>query len=169
MTREFLIEVLSKYVQEPAKKLKRAERGKPYLLSKEVSFSVSHTVGWSSVCVGHKEVQVGIDIELRRRETIRSWRALRQRFFSPREALHVHSRLEFLEMWVCKEALVKATGQGIARGWSQFELDRREGKLQVDCGEGQWSIGVFETADLIGAWACDRETVRDVQIRNWEP
>jgi 4'-phosphopantetheinyl transferase len=63
---------------------------------------------------------VGVDIESGTRQ--RPWLALAQRYFTPREyaalAALPPGRLAsaFVELWSCKEAVVKALGRGIAFG-----------------------------------------------------
>ncbi len=72
------------------------------------------------------DAQVGVDVE--RIKPISEAAELVQRFFSPREAglfdelpAELRSRA-FLNLWTRKEALLKATGEGIAHSLKQVEV-----------------------------------------------
>ena len=111
--------------------LARGEHGKPFLAGVHaLQFNVSHSGG--ALLVGIAEQQaLGVDIESPRRT--RPVLELARRFFAAGEA-HALAQLDqaerqlaFLRLWSCKEAVVKALGDGIGFGLArlQFSLDAR--------------------------------------------
>ena len=103
-------------------------RGKAHVRGDLLQFNVSHSGDALALAVSHS-LPLGIDLEHQRRPH----RALElaQRFFAPHEAEALarlpESRLQtaFLQLWTCKEALVKADGGGISAGLHRavFDLD----------------------------------------------
>jgi len=102
--------------------IERDGHGKPFLVSPgggDVQFNLSHSGNALVVAIARGQA-VGVDIESGTRE--RPWLALARRYFTPAEyaalASLPRSRLPsaFLELWSCKEAVVKALGRGIAFG-----------------------------------------------------
>ncbi|MCP4900835.1 MAG: 4'-phosphopantetheinyl transferase superfamily protein [bacterium] len=99
------------------------ERGRPFLAPKDgvppVDFNLSHS-GDLVVFALSVSGPIGIDLETKREAP--SAVKLAKRFFSPNEhayieALPVEDRAaSFLHCWTCKEALLKATGEGLAGG-----------------------------------------------------
>jgi 4'-phosphopantetheinyl transferase len=82
-----------------------------------LSFSLSHSADFAMVAIAENR---GIGIDLERITTELDVLDLARRFFAATEALHLASlpqqqrRTVFFEMWVRKEAWLKATGSGIA-------------------------------------------------------
>jgi 4'-phosphopantetheinyl transferase len=89
-----------------------------------VSFNLSHTVGMVGIAVSPQAgVAVGFDIEpIDRRVRL----ALADRYFRPEEVAWIASldptqrQHGFLRLWTLKEALIKATGEGLARDLASF-------------------------------------------------
>lgn len=103
-----------------------SDRGKPGLANPKsgIQFNVSHSNGRALYAVGRDRL-VGVDLECHR--PLADLGALAKRFFSQRES-QVLTRLDasqqpnaFFQLWTCKEAYLKATGQGLA-GLDQAEL-----------------------------------------------
>ncbi|MDB9324702.1 4'-phosphopantetheinyl transferase superfamily protein [Nodularia spumigena CS-586/05] len=98
------------------------ERGKPVLadsLAKSgLWFNLSHSQGLA-LCAVNYHNRIGIDLEYIRRMS--DVEALAKRFFLPREydvvrSLSDHQQQEiFFRYWTCKEAYLKATGEGLAQ------------------------------------------------------
>jgi len=101
--------------------------GKPKVgaVGSDLEFNLSHSGEWMVValCHGHP---VGVDIEsanarLRARE-------IADRYFTPREneSLRAGSETDyarsFLQLWTAKEAVMKATALGVARGLGEVEI-----------------------------------------------
>ncbi|RCJ33590.1 4'-phosphopantetheinyl transferase [Nostoc minutum NIES-26] len=97
-------------------------RGKPVLADTFAStgllFNLSHSQGLALCAVNYTR-QIGIDLEYIR--PMSDVEALAERFFLPREyavvrSLPVDKKQEvFFRYWTCKEAYLKATGEGIAQ------------------------------------------------------
>lgn len=96
-------------------------RGKPALASQEsdntIQFNVSHSQGLALYAVT-RDRQIGIDLEqIRPTSDIEQ---LAKRFFSPREYAVILSlpptqkQEAFFRGWTCKEAYLKAIGEGLA-------------------------------------------------------
>lgn len=126
--------ILSQYLaQAPdAIRFTYSDRGKPSIATASLppelaafSFNVSHSHQWL-LCAIAPDLQVGIDLEaFREIEAIK----LAERFFVPSEQQWLKSQpaeqLEaaFYELWVCKEAYLKAVGTGLV-GLSDIEVQR---------------------------------------------
>lgn len=95
------------------------DRGKPSLAkptNASLAFNLSHSEDWM-VCAIARSCQVGIDLEYIR--PVADLEQLTQRFFSPQEHAAIHALSEelrlrsFFQHWTCKEALLKAIGDGL--------------------------------------------------------
>jgi 4'-phosphopantetheinyl transferase len=99
--------------------------GKPLLENSPLHFNLSHTAGMVILAVT-LDHPLGIDIESLDRKI--EHEDLARRFFTPAEssallALPSADRhTAFFRMWTRKEALLKATGQGISAGLDTFEV-----------------------------------------------
>lgn len=120
-----LREVLARYLACPADEviLGRRERGKPFLADGP-EFNLSHSRGRVMLAVSRHPV--GLDVEADDRRV--HYDGLAAKFFSPAEQRQIadapspaRNRL-FLRHWVCKEAVVKLSGDGIFRGLRDVEI-----------------------------------------------
>ncbi|MEM8604204.1 MAG: 4'-phosphopantetheinyl transferase superfamily protein [Cyanobacteria bacterium P01_H01_bin.121] len=104
--------------------------GKPVLAAasqsaKSLHFNLSHSGDYAIYTIAPHPI--GIDLEVIR--PLPNALALAERFFHPAEAAVLRSlprseqALGFLRYWVCKEAYVKATGQGLAHELNQVLID----------------------------------------------
>lgn len=138
-------------------------RGKPYLdIEPRIPFNISHTVrrdaeGWSAlvaVAVGQPGGgAVGVDVErIARFEQA----TLAARYFAAGEREAVRevprpARSEALAaLWTRKEAFLKATGEGIARGLDTFEvtIDQPARLLRIDGDDPRrWSMADLEVPE----------------------
>ncbi|AFY31468.1 4'-phosphopantetheinyl transferase HetI [Calothrix sp. PCC 7507] len=120
-------------------------RGKPVLAEKfaksGLAFNLSHSQGLG--LLGVSDRQIGVDLEYMR--SMDDVEALANRFFLPRESELVRSLAPnqkqeiFFRYWTCKEAYLKATGEGIAQ-LEQAEIyltPTTPAKLQTS---GDWSL-----------------------------
>lgn len=93
------------------------EFGKPVLRGREIEFNASHSGDLVALAFA-KETAVGVDVE--RRRTLTDTLALARRYFSAEEVANVESADDaghaFFSIWTAKEAIVKASGKGIATG-----------------------------------------------------
>ena len=107
----------------------RTERGKPYAPSlPQIDFNLSHAREQVLIAVA-REQPVGIDLERVDREI--EIDDIARRYFSRAEAQAIEALAPerklaaFLRLWTCKEAVLKALGEGISFGLERvaFALD----------------------------------------------
>lgn len=94
------------------------KNGKPYFDNYPYYFSLSHSGGYVACVLSEEEI--GLDIQQQRLCNVQ---AFARRFFSEEEQVRLEQkspgreRLQlFYELWCCKEAYGKLTGEGIAGG-----------------------------------------------------
>ena len=98
-------------------------------------FNLSHTRGLIA-CIVVPELDVGVDVEDRRRDT--SGAEIASRFFSAREVAALErlpgdeQSATFFEYWTLKEAYIKAVGVGISLGLERFSFELDDRGLGVD-------------------------------------
>lgn len=131
--------------------------GKPYLLDppRDLRFNMSHTRGMVAVALA-EGVDVGVDVEPsdRRAESMK----LAKRFFAPEEVALLAGvegearRDMFFAIWTLKEAVVKATGQGLSRALDSFSIaldpprvTMRDGS-PLEWSAAHWRSGSFHFA-----------------------
>ena len=146
------------YMHRPAEQvtMRRQARGKPYVEGAP-EFNLSHTCG--KTIAAFSLDAIGIDVESGSRRVHAG--ELAARFFFQEEAAQIMSvdegerKLTFLRYWVCKEAMVKLSGDGIYHGLRYARVD-----LAADgrsCGTYQGrkvSLWEFRPArDLVAALA----------------
>ena len=171
--------VLGRYLQTPPEQLQfcYGASGKPALATNTVSgltFNVSHSDDLMLCAIAHS-CCVGIDLEYLR--PVNNLEELTQRFFSPQEHAAIHAlpnkeRLRsFFQHWTCKEALLKATGEGLT-SLSAIELciDSDVAKL-VNWNNAakpahSWLLELFTpSSDYVAAIAADS---RDRAVAFWQ-
>ena len=108
-------QLLQKLYEKPLPPILLTPRGKPYFENSPVHFSISHSDS-AAFCV-LSDCPVGIDAEHIDRPIKL---ALADKILSPAERQYFDAaqdqRLTLLKFWVLKEALAKATGEGL-RGY----------------------------------------------------
>jgi len=152
--------VVSRYLScpETAVNFRQREHGKPYVEGAP-EFNLSHTLGRAFVAFASQPV--GLDVESYEREVHAE--ALAERFFFPAECAYIRKteaslrNAVFLRHWICKEAMVKLSGDGIYHGLKDAEVDFREGCRGRYRGRGVWLWEFQPAPGLIGALA------------SWEP
>lgn len=120
-SRGILRTLLGRYLTAPPEQLQfcYSDRGKPALATdpaNRLMFNISHSDDLM-LCAIARHGSVGIDLEYLR--PVNNLEELTQRFFSPQEHAAIHALPEalrlrsFFQHWTCKEALLKATGEGL--------------------------------------------------------
>lgn len=135
------------------------EHGKPFLVNgpaQSPRFSLSHTRGVAAVAIG-EGADIGVDVEAQRAETrsstARDDLALARRFFAPEEIACLEARTgeerrdAFLALWTLKEAVIKATGQGLSAPLDGFSLRLDPPRIAGDDG---WSLARLRRAGKCG-------------------
>jgi 4'-phosphopantetheinyl transferase len=100
-----------------------AASGKPSVTATDVAFNVSHSADWAVVVLG-RNMNLGVDIE-RIREDV-DVEAVAKRFLLPSEQEWLLKAEDpcrsFFDLWVKKEACVKARGSTLFNGLSGFRV-----------------------------------------------
>lgn len=167
--RFYLRLLLGAYLGLPGKaiKINRRNRGKPVLDAtvheENLHFSMAKSqdrllIGFSSSCY------LGVDLEPAHRRAHNALGVAR-RYFSPTEAAALAAfpparrHAAFLRVWACKEAVVKASGYGIANQLCRFTVEtdpqRPVAVLDYDdAGALDWSLALLRPdAGFLGAVA----------------
>jgi 4'-phosphopantetheinyl transferase len=133
--------------------IRRGVRGRPELAdrSARIDFNVSHTRGVALMAIARgvaPSTRIGVDIEHSEREV--GVDMLQKKFLAPRERGSIAGlspdlrRRQFLRYWTCKEAMSKATGDGIIAPFGRLEVELG-GKPRLLAGPppyvpGDWSL-----------------------------
>ena len=109
----------------------RGERGRPQLRDVDagIDFNVSHTVGVALIGViplRGRNVRIGVDLERAEREVATD--GLARRVLTPGERSALAGRTPderrrlLLRYWTCKEAMSKATGDGLGASFRRIDV-----------------------------------------------
>ena len=136
--------------------MRRQARGKPYVEGAP-EFNLSHTRGRTIAAFSLEAI--GIDVESAGRAVHAS--ELATRFFFREETSRIKSvdqaerKLTFLRYWVCKEAMVKLSGDGIYHGLGYARVDlAADGRSRGTYQGRKVSLREFRPAhDLVAALA----------------
>jgi len=112
--------------------LDRGRRGRPQLADagSRIDFNVSHTRGMAFICIARDvapTTRIGVDIEHADRDV--GVDLLSRKFLTSREretlaGLSLDARRRrFLRYWTCKEAMSKATADGIIAPFGRLDVD----------------------------------------------
>lgn len=121
---------LSSYLEQPPEKIRFffQEKGKPFLKDTLLTFNLSHTKEMAILAIS-TDVEIGVDIE--KIKTNVNYLDIAKRFFHPDEYHHLTKIEDFQKqqqffylLWTAKEALLKATGEGIAAGLNHFSVQQ---------------------------------------------
>jgi 4'-phosphopantetheinyl transferase len=105
-------------------RMSRGPRGKPYVPGGP-QFNLSHSAGM--ILAAFSSSPVGVDVESTQRRVEAG--AVARKFFFPDEIRRVEmtevgsQSLMFLRYWICKEAMVKLSGDGIYHGLRYGRVD----------------------------------------------
>jgi 4'-phosphopantetheinyl transferase len=120
------------------------KHGKPALRHREMEFNASHSGDLVALAFA-KDTPVGIDVERQRK--LHDVLALARRYFSDDELAIVSAASNpddaFFAIWTAKEAIVKASGKGIATGdLHGFTVPFRDRRLLPVT--GGWSVAAID-------------------------
>ena len=134
-------------------RFEKTPSGKPRLIGDGAdvrSFSLSHTRGMVA-CAVTSGAEVGVDVECVDREVDAG--GIAARFFAPAEAARLLEldgdarRDRFFDLWVLKEALVKALGRGMAVSLTTLAFTVGPGgDIRLDAPDvdaGAWQFALF--------------------------
>lgn len=126
-------------------------RGKPALahagLAPGLSFNLAHSGAYAVYAIGNRR-QIGVDVEKKRPDLAIDDLAAAN--FSPQERsvlqeLPAEARLgRFFALWTCKEAYVKARGEGLHIPLDSFHvLFGADGDARLHAPDGRWQLRLF--------------------------
>jgi 4'-phosphopantetheinyl transferase len=173
VSRILLRRVLGACLARPADRLEfiTDANGKPHLADAAgLHFNLAHT-GDLMVLAVTAGSPVGVDVE--RVRELKDACGIARRFFTARESGWLQGRrgkglsLAFFRLWTRKEAILKATGEGLSRGLEVLELLDKRGRLLPSVSRGSpgavWRLHALEpAAGFVAALAvpADRGDVR---------
>jgi 4'-phosphopantetheinyl transferase len=115
--------------------------GKPYVPASALRFNISHSGALALIALSR--VEVGADVELPRP---RRSDAIARRFYAPGEIERLFAETDaesradaFFRLWTCKEAFLKATGEGLSRSTRSYEIAFSPPRLV-------WATGIPDAA-----------------------
>jgi 4'-phosphopantetheinyl transferase len=136
-TRSILRHLLSRYIDLSAKSIvfAKGEYGKPSIKDSKVFFNISHSHNIACFAFNFHD-EIGIDVELQR--NMNNLQGIAKRVFSPIERDYLFSNDadindRFFTLWSRKEAVVKATGDGISTDLSKISTTLSDGSLNSSC------------------------------------
>lgn len=136
--------------------LAHAHRGRPVLqLANAPDFNVSHTRDCALFAIS-PSLRIGVDLERRDRSVDAA--RLSRKFLTAHEreamdALPAGARREhFLRLWTCKEAMSKATGDGLSAPLAQMSVSARGRQLALTDGPppyvaADWQLRLIDVPD----------------------
>jgi 4'-phosphopantetheinyl transferase len=160
--RRMLHQVLAGYLALEAADVELVEgaHGRPALagsLDQSLGFNWSHCGGDALIAIG-RHASPGIDLEHLRHRPLMLDRALPETARAP----------AFLELWTAKEAVLKATGRGIAFGLDRVEISRALGQLslrRLDGGQvAEWQLVRLSLAPSLVAALAWRGAPRELKL-----
>jgi 4'-phosphopantetheinyl transferase len=177
-----LREILGRYLNTDPATLEFAycNHGKPSLASKgpgtEIQFNLAHS-SELALFAFTRAGEIGVDVE--RIRPVKDMEELVARFFSPRETglfreVAADDRpAAFFNLWTRKEAMLKATGEGIAGSLDSIEVTLLPGeparvvRIAGDAQSAtQWSLRELSPAEgFVGAVAV---RAREVRVQCWQ-
>ena len=176
-TRRFYLRLLlGAYLGLPGKdvRITRRIKGRPELDSSQTNGELNFNVAWSSGCylIGVSSGgTIGVDMEMAARQPGNPL-ALARRYFSQQEIAAL-SRVNqndlhqaFMHTWACKEAIVKASGMGIANQLCRFtvNVNPEEPPAILDMPDDDstaWKLAIAEPSPgAIAAIAVRQQAVR---------
>ena len=131
--------LLASYLNLPAKEIILAStpRGKLYLPhNNNLHFNLTHSRNMAIYAFNYTH-EIGIDIEVKR--SLKNAVGIANRIFSPAELEYFHNTKisqileeKFFTLWTRKEALVKATGEGLAAAVHEITTTQPDGHISHD-------------------------------------
>lgn len=137
--------ILAKYLHQDAGAItfKANTNRKPYIDGSDLKYNVSHTTDWVLIAIANTDV--GVDTE--KIDPTFDFPSILPDYFSPAETVFIgHSPENFFLLWTRKEALTKATSQGLDENLKQIPslggLQFADDSLLLT--DKNWSVNSFK-------------------------
>ena len=153
---EWVKRILEDEYSIPQPQIVRNEHGKPYMLSKQVHFSVTHTK--ERLFIAFSSKNIGLDAESLDRKV--NYSSILQSYFSEIEGSEIANTQDFLRHWVAKESFIKYMGSTIAHDFKK--INYIDGRLTY-CGSPTKAHLQFLQIEEYLLAVCSEENA-DVQI-----
>ncbi|NEP16894.1 MAG: 4'-phosphopantetheinyl transferase superfamily protein [Leptolyngbya sp. SIO4C1] len=153
--------ILSGYTQISPDRLEflYGDYGKPQLAAQpDLQFNLSHSAGQALCAIAYQR-RVGVDLEQVR--LMSHFQSLSQRCLTPLEAETLaplsqpEAQRQFLQYWTCKEAYLKAIGQGLTQSLQTVEVQLSGPPQLLQVPEaGDWALTILQSRlpdDFVGA------------------
>lgn len=171
--------LLARYLNQPPESFdfKYTEHGKPYLFNQSIYFNISHANQWALYAVSTEE-KIGVDIEHIREDTETT--SIAQRFFSMHEnkifnqLSSEQKKTAFFRLWTCKEAFIKAVGEGLSFPLKDFDIEIKENTARLLSIKGdkkmaqQWSILEIPAPENYKAALAAKTEITDLKLWNFQ-
>jgi 4'-phosphopantetheinyl transferase len=156
-----------------------AASGKPYLKHPaNLSFNIAHCENMGLIAIAKSKIDIGVDVE--RVRWLPDFDELVSRFFSKREATLFAALTAdlkpaaFFNLWTRKEALLKATGEGICHSLDRVEVTflASEPARLLSLPEGtssEWTLREFTPVEGWVAAVAARSTDFGIRLSHFEP
>ncbi|GAA3987783.1 4'-phosphopantetheinyl transferase family protein [Mucilaginibacter dorajii] len=148
VSRAGLRTILAKYLHldAPAITFKANANRKPYIEGSDLKYNVSHTNDWVLIAIANTDV--GVDTE--KIDPAFDFPSILPDYFSPAETVFIgHSPENFFLLWTRKEALTKATSQGLDENLKQIPslggLQFADNSLLLT--DKNWNVNSFKLDD----------------------
>jgi 4'-phosphopantetheinyl transferase len=156
--------ILGRYLDQDAGAIEFAygSHGKPLLANGAIEFNLSHSGDWALLAVA-RDRPVGVDIE--RIKPMAELEKLTARFLMAAEHERIVSLpevdrvLAFFRTWTCKEAYLKATGEGLGQLKSLEVAVQPEVPVQLLSPSGWNLLELVPEVGYVGALVCGRPKV----------
>jgi 4'-phosphopantetheinyl transferase len=176
--RTILRRILSQYLNQSPSSLQFSytQYGKPYLANTPLYFNVSHAGQWAVYAISLQE-KTGIDIE--HISIDREIAGIAERFFSDYEneklqQIAADKKIAaFFQIWTCKEAFIKAVGQGLSFPLKNFDVDvlgesLRLASINKDLAEARlWSVSRLAAAENYATTLVVRSMLEKIELWQW--
>jgi 4'-phosphopantetheinyl transferase len=131
--------------------------GKPHVVGSDVRWSLAHAGGYALIAVGRHQ-PLGVDLEPVR--DLPDAAQLTRSCFTPSERAHLGTTAtteELLRLWTRKEAVLKATGEGLRRRLDELDVLEETGL------HGYRIVDVVPAPGYVGAAAVRHDLARLVK------
>jgi len=155
--REILAQALN--VESEQLVFEKEAHGKPYLVDKNISFNISHSIDAFSMVWCLENIALGIDIEdkskKRQQQTLaaRTFDSAEMKAWQNPEFLPIQAHEQWLKTWTRKEAVLKAHGLGIRLDLNTLNTENADETLTHPLlGEWRYQSFVLDEQVVSVAW-----------------